>query len=89
MDVLAHGGDLLLGHVSYRGDLAFHGPGLPAALADLGNGHASEGAQSAEGDHLPEGRTTPAPGEGAGVSASAERRARVRRLVDALVVCQG
>ena len=40
-------------------------------------------------DHLPEGRTTPVPGKGAGVSASAERRARVRRLVDALVVCQG
>ena len=36
-------------------------------------------------DHLPEGRTTPVPGQGAGALASEGRRDRVQRLLDALV----
>ncbi len=35
--------------------------------------------------HLPEGRTAPVPGKGAGVLASVGRRDRVQRLLDALV----
>jgi hypothetical protein len=36
-------------------------------------------------DHLPEGRTTPVPGQGTGGSASAGSRTRVARLLEALM----